>query len=287
MRTAVIVGFLLSTTAAASPLRLVTPGLRVTNLKASLVQDFTDHLAAQLSERGLTVVTASDVQQVLSLERQRQLLGCADDATSCITELAGALGADGVVTGTIVRLSKRFQVNVRVIDAHSAKALAVFSEQVDREDELFSALSRAAQKVAADLAPLIQARSQQVVVPTAPPPVPSVSTPTVTPPGTRRLWWIPALTGGLLCGSAVLGFAIAGDASRALRSTMGATVDTFDLSATIRRGQTFQALGWVSAGLAGASIIAMGALLLFGTEAPAVTLAPHTSGALIVAGGAW
>lgn len=58
-------------------------------------------LATHLREHGLKVMTGRDIGAVLGLERQKQLLGCMDDSTSCSAELAGALGVGALVVGTV------------------------------------------------------------------------------------------------------------------------------------------------------------------------------------------
>jgi hypothetical protein len=37
---------------------------------------------------------------LLGLERQKQMLGCAEDSSNCLAELAGALGARFVLNGS-------------------------------------------------------------------------------------------------------------------------------------------------------------------------------------------
>lgn len=281
---------LVASTAAAAPPRFVAPGLRVTNLKASLAQDFTDHLAQQLVGRGLSVITSSDMQAVLGIERQRQLLGCSDDASSCMAELAGALGADGVVTGTVVRVGKKYQVNVRIIDARSARPLALYSEQAGREDDLFGVLDLAAQALVNDLQPYLAARAKQDKA-AATPAVASVlpEEPPAqlrTRPGARRLWWLPAATAGAFAIASGVFFSQAAAAHGELLTSERAPAD-YPLEATVARGQTFATLGWVGAGLATASLVTMAGLLAFAEDEVRVTVAPQAGGAALVVGGTW
>lgn len=290
MRLAWCLVLVASTASAAAP-RFVAPGLRVTNLKASLAQDFTDHLAQQLAGRGLSVITSSDVQAILGIERQKQLLGCSDDASTCMTELAGALGADGVVMGTVVRVGKKFQVNVRIIDARDARPLALYSEQCDREEDLFGVLDLAAQALVNELQPYLAARAKQdkaAAAAVAKPDVSEAPPPALfeTRPGARRLWWIPAATAGAFAIASGVFFAQAAAAHGELTGTTGAPGD-YPLEATVARGQTFATLGWVGAGLATASLVAMAGLLLFADDEVLVTVAPRADGAAFVLGGAF
>lgn len=281
---------LLASTVSAAPPRFVAPGLRVTNLKASLAQDFTDHLAQQLVGRGLSVIASSDMQAILGIERQRQLLGCSDEGSSCMAELAGALGADGVVTGTVVRVGKKYQVNVRIIDARNARPLALYSEQADREEDLFGLLDLAAQALVNELQPWLAARAKQdkaaapPALATAPPEEPPALL--RTRPGARRLWWLPAASAGAFAIASGVFFGQAAAAHEELRTIEGARAD-YPLEATVARGQTFSTLGWVGAGLATASLVTMAGLLAFAEDEVLITVAPNAAGASFVVGGTW
>lgn len=68
-----------------------------------------------------TTLTGDDVQAVLSVERQRQLLGCAESA--CLAEIGGALGVDQVVTGSVARLGQSYLVHLQRVDARKATVL--------------------------------------------------------------------------------------------------------------------------------------------------------------------
>src|ERR1035437_4610302 len=64
----------------------------------------TDAVATEVAARGFfEVVSAKDMQTLQGIERQRQLVGCADESR-CLMELAGALGARFVISGQLGRL---------------------------------------------------------------------------------------------------------------------------------------------------------------------------------------
>ena len=90
-------------------------------VEASVAAAMTEALTAEVSRRGFfTVVSSSDIRTVLGLERQKALLGCSEEATNCLTELAGALGAPFVLSGTVARLGDSFQLTLQTIDATRA-----------------------------------------------------------------------------------------------------------------------------------------------------------------------
>ena len=112
MRPALTAAVLLSLAAhAAGPVpKLAAPGLNGVGLDAAFAGFAGEHLAQQLREAGLEVVTGSEIGAVLGIERQKQLLGCSAGA-SCMTELANALGADGVVLGDLAQVGSKIAMN--------------------------------------------------------------------------------------------------------------------------------------------------------------------------------
>jgi TolB-like protein len=106
------------------------PQIIVLNLTAAggvevaVAESLTEALAAELSRTGLfEVTTQKDVAVVLGVERQRQLLGCGEESSSCATELAGALGARFVLSGSVAKLGDVFQLNLQTQDTTKGQAL--------------------------------------------------------------------------------------------------------------------------------------------------------------------
>lgn len=128
-------------------LRLASPGLQAVNITPSEASFYSDHFAQQLTLKGVPVVTASEIAQMLGIERQKELAGCESEASACMSELANALGADGLVTGSIGMFNGQYQINVKVIRLRDAKAVAVFSAQTSSSDRVLGELSRAAEEM--------------------------------------------------------------------------------------------------------------------------------------------
>lgn len=135
---------------AGAPVKVAAPGMLTVNVSPELQSFVNEHLAQELSFEGLAVTTSAQVAATLGLERQKQLLGCAD--SSCLTELAGALGVDVLLTGSLARLGERLQLDAKLVSATDASTLAVFSKQVDAESLLLPAMTEAARALAAQLA---------------------------------------------------------------------------------------------------------------------------------------
>lgn len=80
-----------------------------------------DALAAELRKQWkVDLVTSRELTAVLSMERQKDLLGC--ESSSCVAEIAGALDVDEVVTGSVSVLGESFLLQVQRVDARRALA---------------------------------------------------------------------------------------------------------------------------------------------------------------------
>lgn len=102
---------------------LVFPGF--TGLEKNMADAVSDRFASELGKgAGVRVVTRRDVEQVLGLERQRQLLGCSETSSSCIAELAAGLGADALIIGTVVPVGTKVTVTLRLIDSRDGRVVS-------------------------------------------------------------------------------------------------------------------------------------------------------------------
>ncbi len=145
--------FLTLLIAAAAPQKLAALGFSHANVSDEVAKVAGEHFTQQLSKQGFDVTTEKDLAALIGIERQKQLLGCADTDSSCLTELTNALGVAAVVTGSLGRFGTRYTVNVKVTDAANGASLAVFSSEVGSEDELPATLSRGAADIADQLRP--------------------------------------------------------------------------------------------------------------------------------------
>lgn len=91
--------------------------------------------AEALKRPGFRVISAAEVASLLGLERQRELLGCAE-GSSCLAELGGALGADYVLAGTLGRLGGRFRLDLRLIDGRKSRVVASEGDFARSEEAL-------------------------------------------------------------------------------------------------------------------------------------------------------
>jgi TolB-like protein len=105
--------------------RLIVLGLTAAGgVDAALADSFTETLAAEISRTQLFEVTSQkDIATALGIERQKQLLGCSTEASTCMTELADAFGARFVLTGSITKLGDVYQLNLQTQDTSKTQTL--------------------------------------------------------------------------------------------------------------------------------------------------------------------
>jgi len=100
-------------------------------------------LLARLDEvEGLRTVSPEDLQLMLSIEKQKDALGC--DDIKCIAEIGGALGTDFVVYGQVAVVGSQYSLNLTAIEARRSQAVARVSALVAlSEDALVQAVPAA------------------------------------------------------------------------------------------------------------------------------------------------
>src|SRR5512138_60176 len=108
---------------AASPKLAVMPVVAGEGVAATTAAAVTESLAAEVRRRsGAEVITRREIEAVLSLEAQKQMLGCQTDA--CIAELGGALGVERLVAGDLARLGESWLVHLKIVETGKMKVAA-------------------------------------------------------------------------------------------------------------------------------------------------------------------
>ncbi len=272
---------LLSLVLVAAPIQLASVGFTSVKVAKPLVASYEETFALRLSQSGkVRVTTPRDVGTVLGIERQRQLLGCADDSTSCLAELAGALGSEGIVMGEVAQVGRVLQLTIKVLSP-GGNPLYSTLRRVKGEEAMLAELDAVALEAVAAVSAILRppkppGPEKPVVVSTpvvpAPPPSPSVGP-----------WVVMGVGGALAIAGAVLqGFAVA-DFNRL--ADHSATVEA---PATLRDGGKLKQLFGLSLlGAGGAAVIAGALWLALGSPPVAATawLSPGGSGFALV--GSW
>lgn len=147
--------------------KMAVPDFQTNPGNESLAASIAGSVATEISKTELFAVTTSDqVRSLLSLERQRQLLGCTDD--SCSSNVAAeALGVDYLVNGRLNRLTDAAKkttgltLDLVIIDTKSGKRVSSREIKAVTEAEL---VGRLQENVAALIAPLLTGRQGFLVV---------------------------------------------------------------------------------------------------------------------------
>jgi TolB-like protein len=129
-------------------MKIASPGFSGVNVGDREAVFFSEHFAQQLARAGAKVITDQDISAVLGHERTKQLAGCAESSSSCVAELAGALGVDAIVMGNVAKLSQRYQINVKLLSATDATLLVAESVRADTNDQVVDALTALAPQMA-------------------------------------------------------------------------------------------------------------------------------------------
>jgi hypothetical protein len=124
--------------ALSKPTRLVVLDFRMLGVDARIGTIFTGLVAAELQKvKNLSVIDRADIDAAIDVERQKDLIGC--DNTTCLAEIAGALGTNLVVYGSLGSIGTQFAVNASLYDSKNNRARARFSRMVvSKEDELIA-----------------------------------------------------------------------------------------------------------------------------------------------------
>ena len=259
-----LLGVLLAVGVGAAPVSLAMPGLHGVRVDAAELDLYGEVLAARLRERGLKVVTSRDIGAVLGMERQRQLLGCAE--TSCVAELAGALGVDGLVSGDLAQVDAAWLLTVKVLSAKNGETLAQFDGTAAKAGELRALLGRAAEALVLQLAVKLERPELR----------PSSA-------GFSRAW---ALVPGAVAVAALsVGAWAELRADEKLRELPRQT-DAEAARLVAREGTNYELAGHVLLGVgAAAAATSVVLLVLGGDRPPPLTLAPTPNGVAFV--GVW
>lgn len=163
---------------AAGPVKLAAPGLTYVGLDEKRGDAYVEFFADQLRAQGLDVTTKSQISAVLGFESQRQLLGCGDSSQACLAELAGALGVDGLITGSLNRSPRgAFVVTLTVVGAQDGRTVASASHRAGDEDGLYDFLDRFSRESGKRITSALRAGAQQRASPTPVQDTPAVKKP--------------------------------------------------------------------------------------------------------------
>lgn len=101
----------------------------------SLVRTVAALVSADLATyRDLNVIAGADVKAMMELEGEKQQVGCGE--SSCLAELAGALGARLVVFGSVGVLGPKSVLHLNLFDSQTGQSVGRQFVEVDNPGEL-------------------------------------------------------------------------------------------------------------------------------------------------------
>lgn len=193
------------------------------------------------SAKTFKVISSKEISTMLGIERQKQLLGCGEEST-CMTEIANALGSDFVMVGSVGRVGDNYLVSTRLINGATNKVTARASVQAKSANSLLEAVWRATQQTLDGYGASLSAAEAQAWA----------ARPKPTPPATLvAVDETPSRFGV----SATAAFGYQPLSTPGNRGSVGAQVDL-----TFRRGRLDLAAGVVIAPSPGARVTATWAL---------------------------
>jgi hypothetical protein len=103
-----------------------------------------------------SVLSYDEVQTMLDHEAQQQLLGCSE--SSCLAEIAEALGADVLITGSLIAVDKQVQVAWKRIEPASASVTHTYTQSVllTTADGVVTGASAGAEEILSLIGPAVE-----------------------------------------------------------------------------------------------------------------------------------
>jgi hypothetical protein len=253
---------LLALTLAAAPVKVAAMEWSHSGVDQVYTATLESRFMDLLSANGLRVTSPKDVGAVLGFERQRQMLGCGNNE-SCIAELAGALGVDALLYGSVAKGGTSYTVTLRLVNAKDAQPISSFSERLRSEDLMQDWLDAKAREIAAAALRVLRGASTGATGGGDAAAVVRASEP-VRP--YRGISWIPGVVAVLGLAAGVIGFIEAnvlyGDLTHELSTTGQVTARAQSDAST---GKTMQIVGWIGAGVAVAGLAAAAVLFFLGS----------------------
>jgi TolB-like protein len=158
-----LVVLLAATPAADSPKLVVLELQHLGGATEAEARSLNDAVVAVTSSAGVfQVVSQRDIITLLGVERQKQLLGCGEESTSCLAELSGALDARFLVSGSLNKVGKTYQLTLQTLDARKSQPIGRSLRASQSLDELRKLLPWAVSEATGTSSPKAPSR----VVPT-------------------------------------------------------------------------------------------------------------------------
>lgn len=264
---------------AASPVKVAVPNFTVVGMDPGLGEAWAESFATRLGAAGdLKIITAKDIQQVLGLERQRQLLGCGEGEGSCLAELAGALGVDAILSATFAKNGTSITGTLRVLKAADGSQVAAATARLKDAELLQDWLEAQAIELAKQVRTAFKLQAPPVAEVVAPAPKPRADG------GIPVIRFVPAIVGGAAAITGVALFVVSKDYATKLKGPIAEG----DITGAASTGRMLEGLGL---GLMIGGGAAIAASLIWALAVPhgevGVVFVPSATGGSFAVGGAF
>jgi len=121
----------------------------VSGVPKGLDQLLNEALLTRLKKSGRfrTILSSSDMRDLLDLEQQKTTLGC--DASNCLVELGGALGVPYLLVPTLGRLGERYLLQAKVLMVEEARVVARSQVTTTEYKELLEVIDKVSEELIA------------------------------------------------------------------------------------------------------------------------------------------
>lgn len=220
---------------------------------------FAESLAIELRKlRAVDVVTMDEIRTMLDVEAQRQLVGC--DEQSCLAEIADALGADVILTGSVAKVGDERLLGLARIEQRAAAVTQRFQARLEqaRGEELLAAVGPAVEQLFPERAlkeGAVRGVDKAVALRLNPPPLPPWA-----------FWTTSALSAtALTAGGALLVLSLPpyGEAERLLELSTQRAVEASTVRRSYESANLLFVSGQVFLGVGAAALATAGVLFFF------------------------
>jgi N-acetylneuraminic acid mutarotase/TolB-like protein len=165
-------------------------------IDANTADVVTDALVTSMQEwLNQPVITNRDVEAAIGFEKQKQMVGCTQDA-ACMAEIGGALGVERIVTGSIAKLEGTLIFSAQVMDVRTAVVERRYQARLRSAslDALLEAADTAVAKLFPQkaLGPGVASAPPPAATPPAPPPAREAAASPPTPAAVASVLPAPA-----------------------------------------------------------------------------------------------
>ncbi|MBI5508599.1 MAG: hypothetical protein HY903_07590 [Deltaproteobacteria bacterium] len=134
---------------ATAALRVAVYDLELQGVDPRVGKVVTDSLLAEVRKlQGVAAIGMTEIRDMLSMEASKQMAGC-ESNESCLAEIAGALGVDDLVTGSLAKVGDGNMFVVRRVDQRQAKIRGTVNQRLKAGagDEFLLAIGPAVQEL--------------------------------------------------------------------------------------------------------------------------------------------